>query len=67
MRCPKCKNHILQKSGSRTRLRTKGPIAFETGVCKTQCYWCGGSIEIPVEIREGTPISSETFVILRKT
>ena len=48
-------------------MRTKGPLVFEDGVCKTQCYWCGGSIEIPVEIREGTPISSETFVILRKT
>lgn len=66
MRCPKCKNHILQKSGSRTRLRTQGPIVFEDGVCKAQCYWCKGEIEIPVEIKDGTPISSETFVVLRK-
>ena len=67
MRCPKCKNHILQKSGSRTRLRTKGPIVFEDGVCKTQCYWCGGSIEIPVEIRDGTQIDTEHFYVRAKS
>lgn len=66
MRCPNCKNHVLQKSGKRTRLRTQGPITFENGVCKALCYWCKAPIEIPIEISDGTPIASERFVLLSK-
>jgi len=61
MRCPKCKNHVLQKSETRIRLRTKGAIIFEDGVCKSQCYWCREPIEIPVELIP----SKERFVITR--
>jgi len=63
MRCPKCKNHVLQKSGRRTRLRTTGQVIFEDNVCKAKCYWCKEEIEIPLEIREGTPIVSEQFIL----
>lgn len=63
MKCPSCGNHVLQKSGKRTRLRTKGQIVFEQGLCKAQCYWCGSEIEIPLEIRDGTPIVQEQFVL----
>lgn len=66
MRCPRCKNHILQKSGRRVRLRTQGPIVFEDGLCKAQCFWCRESIEVPVEISEGTSIVSELFVLPSK-
>jgi hypothetical protein len=63
MRCPYCDNHILQKSGKTTRLRIKGQVIFEEGLCKAQCYWCKATIEIPLEIREGTPIKQESFVL----
>lgn len=63
MRCPKCQNHILQKSGRKTRLRVKGQVIFENGLCKAQCYWCRAEIEIPLEIKDGTPISSEQFIL----
>ena len=42
-------------------------MVFEDGVCKTQCYWCGGSIEIPVEIRDGTQIDTEHFYVRAKS
>jgi len=63
MRCSNCKNHILQRSGKRVRIRTHGPIVFEDGVCKAKCYWCKAPVELPLEIKEGTPIASETFVL----
>lgn len=63
MRCPKCDNHVLQKSGRRTRLRIKGQVIFENGLCKSTCYWCGEQIEIPLEIRDGTPIKREQFIL----
>lgn len=68
MKCPNpdCKNHILQKSGTRTRLRITGPIVFEDGVCKSKCFWCKTDVEIPLEIKDGTPIVQERFVIRRK-
>lgn len=63
MRCPNCQNHILQKSGRKTRLRIKGQVVFENGLCKAQCYWCKTEIEIPLEIREGTPVVEEQFIL----
>jgi len=67
MRCPHCKNHVLQKSGSKTRLRVKGAVEFhKDGICKALCYWCGEPVEVPIEIRKGTPISTEKFVLAHK-
>jgi RNase P subunit RPR2 len=66
MRCPKCDNHVLQKAGNRIRLRTKGMIIFENNICKTKCYWCGDAVEIPIQIQEGTSISSEKYFIRKK-
>ena len=63
MRCPNCSNHVLQKSGKKTRLRTKGQIVFEDGLCKAQCFWCKTKIEIPIEISDGTAIPQEQFIL----
>lgn len=60
LRCPRCKNHVLQKSEVKTKLRTKGPLVFEGEVCKTQCYWCGEPIEIPIQI---ISTEKEKFII----
>lgn len=67
MRCPKCNNKLLQKSGTTTRLRTKGIHTFdENGNCSAQCYWCGEKVDVPVKVIEGTPIPSETFYVKGK-
>lgn len=66
MNCPRCKNHILQKSGNKIRLRTTGQIVFEDGVCKSKCYWCKEDIEIPMEITESIPVARERYVINKK-
>lgn len=66
MRCPHCKNKLLQKSGSKTRLRTEGVHEWdEEGVCTAKCFWCKSMVEIPVQIRDGITVESEQF-ILRK-
>jgi hypothetical protein len=64
MRCPKCKNRLLQKSGRKTRLRTQGPLMFNgDGKCLTKCYWCGEPVEVPLELRKGTVVQGERYVI----
>jgi hypothetical protein len=66
MRCPKCRNRVLQKSGSQTRVRIQGAVLFdEEGLCKSQCYWCKEPITVPLKIAQGTSIQSERFVIKR--
>ena len=60
MKCPHCKNALLQKSDGGTKVRTKGPIVFsKDGTCSAQCYWCGDTVTIPIELRKAT----EKFVI----
>lgn len=66
MRCANCDNHVLQKSGSRVRLRTQGPIEFDGAHCRAKCYWCGTMVELPLQIQEGVPISREQFLLSRK-
>ena len=63
MRCPECRNRVLQKSGRKTRLRIRGQVIFENGVCHAQCFWCKSDIEIPLEISDGTSIVQEQFVL----
>jgi hypothetical protein len=64
MRCPRCKNKLLQKSGTRTRVRTKGPLVFtEDGKCSAQCYWCGEPVAVPLELRKDLWVDSERYII----
>jgi len=66
MRCPHCRNKVLQKSGAVTRLRTHGALTFsDSGMCKAKCYWCRNEVEIPVQIQEGAPITEERFFVAR--
>jgi len=49
------------------RIRNKGPLVFDSaGVCRTRCYWCGESVEIPLEIKEGTIIQGTKYLMKRK-
>lgn len=67
MRCPSCKNKLLQKSGSRTRLRTEGVHEWDDdGTCRAKCYWCKAMVEVPIQIRDGVEVPAESF-ILRKS
>jgi hypothetical protein len=64
MRCPHCKNHVLQKSGERTKLRIQGPVFFDRqGKCKATCFWCKSEVELPLRLLGGVPIESETFLL----
>lgn len=67
MRCPQCKNKVLQKSESGVRLRTKGAIQFDQqGRCTAQCYWCGTAVEVPVQLTKSIEPEPERFVLVRK-
>jgi RNase P subunit RPR2 len=60
MRCPRCKNKLLQKSGTRIRVRTKGPLVFtEDGSCSAQCYWCGEPVAVPLALRESVAVDGD--------
>lgn len=51
MKCPHCKNRVLQKSETQTRLRTDGPITFGLdGKARARCYWCKAEIELPMQL-----------------
>jgi len=64
MRCPRCKNKLLQKSGTRTRVRTKGPLVFtEDGMCSAKCYWCGEPVAVPLELKKSIDVDDQRFVI----
>ena len=66
MRCPNCKNKVLQKSGSQTRVRIEGAVTFnKDGLCKSKCYWCKTEINVPIRILDGTEIESERFIITK--
>jgi hypothetical protein len=64
MRCPQCKNRVLQKSGNITRVRTQGPVTFDAdGTCRAQCYWCKSPITLPVSLDDEASIPEERFII----
>lgn len=63
MRCPHCKNQVLQKSGAKTRLRIEGPVVFTEDGATAKCYWCKRQVELPIEIKAGTPLAAERFII----
>lgn len=68
LKCPHCRNKLLQKSGRATKLRTRGPILFmDDGRAMAQCYWCKGQVEVPVEVRRGTPVQEESFYLPPRT
>jgi len=66
MKCPNCKNKVLQKSGSHTRVRIQGAVVFdEKGLCKAQCYWCKSEVTVPLRIQDGVEVESERFILTK--
>ena len=67
MRCPQCRNKVLQKSDQGVRLRTKGAISFDAaGACTAQCYWCGTQVSIPIQLTKAIEPEPERFVLIKK-
>lgn len=64
MRCPHCKNRVLQKSGKVTRVRSQGPVTFtQDGVCRARCYWCKGEIDLPIRLEDSAEVIEEMFIL----
>ena len=65
MRCAKCKNRILQRSGAETRLRIQGPVRFdESGIAIAKCHWCKQDIAVPIFLAPlDEEIATEKFFI----
>jgi hypothetical protein len=67
MRCPKCKNKLIQTTGDITRVRIDGPLEFlADGTARAKCYWCKQVIDLPLQLKAGLDIPSERFLILDK-
>jgi hypothetical protein len=65
MRCPACKNKIIQKKEGWTKLRIQGPISFDESLqAHAQCYWCKEDILLPVTLQYEHP--TQKFIIPRK-
>jgi len=68
VRCPSCKNKIIQKTGDITRIRTDGPLEFTSdGQCRAKCHWCKQLIQLPLQLKENLTIPAERFVIPEKS
>ena len=59
MRCPHCKNKLLQKQGESTRVRTQGPLLIKSDGCHAQCFWCKSDVVIPLAVSPGADIPEE--------
>lgn len=63
MRCPYCRNKLLQKSGDTTRLRIRGAVEFDAaGMAKAECFWCRAQVDIPVLLKSAAT-DVEEFVL----
>lgn len=66
MRCPRCHNRVLQKSGEDVKLRTRGPITISAdGMAHAECYWCHETIVIPVQLSPGAEVPPPERFIFR--
>jgi ribosomal protein S27E len=52
MRCPKCKESLVQTSpdGDEIRLRITGQIVYRGGALEVQCYWCKEPLVLPASL-----------------
>lgn len=64
MKCPHCREKLLQKSGSQTRVRTDGPVIFDGERCQSRCYWCKADVTLPLQLSEQmAPAPTHSHVI----
>lgn len=63
MRCPQCRNRIVQKSADSVRIRSHGAITFyPDGSCFAKCFFCKSDVELPLELTKATSEEPE-FVV----
>jgi len=64
MRCPHCKNKLVQKSGDTTRIRARtveGPLIIKADGFHGQCFWCKADVIIPMQL--SCEIEAERFYL----
>jgi hypothetical protein len=67
VRCKGCGNKVVQKSDQGVRVRTQGPLVFTSeGHCVGQCFWCKGSVELPLELTKAYTAPTERLVIVER-
>jgi hypothetical protein len=52
MKCPNCRNQIIQKTDEGFKLHVKGRIIWKGSICESKCYWCGEPVKVllPVDL-----------------
>jgi DNA-directed RNA polymerase subunit RPC12/RpoP len=51
IRCPHCRQKLVQKSEECIRVRIKGAITIgEDGLARAECYWCSKAVAVPLEL-----------------
>lgn len=63
MKCPNCKNQVIQKNGDKLFLRVKGKIELSNNMCKAKCYWCGADVDFYLPLGAVSNLGGERFVI----
>ena len=62
MKCPTCRNNVIQKGESdpvlRFRIEEKSLCRAQDGTIRAKCFWCKSEIILPLELE-----SPERFVI----
>lgn len=64
MKCPHCKNNLIQKSETGVKVRLDGPVEIDdTNNAIAKCHWCKKRVEIPLELKKS--FVDERFVVER--
>ncbi len=64
-KCPKCKDRLIQRLGTMTRVRVEGPLEIdEAGNCFARCFWCKARVPVPLKLTlEPKEISRERYIV----
>lgn len=63
LRCPHCKQKLLQASNGAIKLRSDGPLLFKNDECLTKCYWCKKAVAVPVQLHPGARYDEDVFFV----
>jgi hypothetical protein len=65
LRCPQCRNRIVQKASDGVHIRSQGAIVFTPdGKCIAKCFFCKTLVELPMELQKAVlPELEQKFVI----
>jgi len=63
MKCPNCKNKIVQKVDGTIRLRIKGKIEFKGERCLSSCFWCGSPVDFYFPLGDMSNLEGYRFVV----